>query len=142
MISLLYTSAAVSPPSEQELHELLAQSRENNAARDLTGMLLYRDERFFQVLEGPEESVRRLVETIEADPRHARMRVLLEEPITERAFGEWSMGFERMGEPTEPLPAGFRNSFTDLDEGALPGAVARAARELSMWFRVRAGGER
>lgn len=137
LLSVLYTSNARTPFGDDDLAELLAQSRASNAAKDLTGMLLYRGGRFVQVLEGPEQTVRDIVATIGADPRHSDMRVLIEQPITHREFRDWTMGYQPIVETTGDAPAGFRDTFDDLENAEDPSATLRAARELSLWFRVR-----
>jgi hypothetical protein len=93
--SLVYVSSAVELFTNDELEALLDKSRKNNHARDVTGMLLYKDGNFMQFLEGPRENVTALSEKIGADPRHRGMMVLLEEEKPERQFSEWSMGFKK-----------------------------------------------
>lgn len=137
LISVLYTSNAREAFGDDDLRALLEQSRASNARRGLTGMLLYRAGRFVQVLEGPDETVHALVETIADDPRHTAMRVLIEQPITEREFGDWTMGYQPIAPTTGDAPAGFRDTFDDLESATDPSATLRAARELSLWFRVR-----
>lgn len=138
LISVLYTSDATEPFDDDRLAALLAQSRAANAHRDITGMLLYRRGRFVQVLEGPEGAVRSLLATIEADPRHRGIRILLDLPIERRDFAEWTMGYQTVAEPAGPTPPGFRSTFDDLEHSDDPSVTLRAARELSLWFRVRA----
>lgn len=138
LLTVLYSSNATHPFDDDELGELLAQCRASNSRNDLTGMLLYRRGRFVQILEGPEQTVRDLLETIRSDERHTDVRVLIEEPISARAFADWTMGYQSVAEPTEPAPAGFRDTFDDLDGTTDATATLRAARELSLWFRVRA----
>ena len=65
MFQLVYLSSASQPFSEDDLVALLTQARQNNTAHGLTGMLLYKDGNFMQVLEGDEAEVRRLFHTIE-----------------------------------------------------------------------------
>ncbi|MDD7945647.1 BLUF domain-containing protein [Microbacterium sp. NE2HP2] len=137
LLSILYTSNARAPFGDDDLAALLAQSRASNAARDLTGMLLYRGGRFVQVLEGPEPAVRDLLTTIRQDSRHSDMRVLIEQPIAHREFREWTMGYQPIAETTGDAPTGFRDTFDDLEGSDDPSATLRAARELSLWFRVR-----
>ncbi|MEV7691891.1 BLUF domain-containing protein [Microbacterium sp. NPDC089189] len=138
LLSIVYASQATEPFDDARLAALLAQSRASNAEHGLTGMLLYRAGRFVQVLEGPEQTVRRLVDVIRADPRHTGMRILVEENVREREFGDWTMGYEPISETQEPMPEGFRSTFDDLESSDDPSATLRAARELSLWFRVRA----
>lgn len=93
MISLLYLSSAIEEMSEAELLELLRQSEENNKALGVTGLLLYRDGNFLQVLEGNAEVVHELYQKICDDPRHRGIMKITEREIQEREFGEWQMGF-------------------------------------------------
>ncbi|RQW83287.1 MAG: BLUF domain-containing protein [Methylococcus sp.] len=106
MFHLVYVSSAIKPFSKTELVELLKEARENNECLDVTGMLLYRDGNFMQVLEGEETVVRDLYARIERDPRHEGSIILLEESLKRRQFGEWSMGFR---------------DLNDKDVHALPG---------------------
>lgn len=90
---LVYVSSAAAEFGSEELHRLLAQARENNAALDVTGLLLYCDGTFLQLLEGPHDAVTRLYRTILEDRRHARCMVLEEGPTEARLFPDWRMGF-------------------------------------------------
>ena len=57
MIRIVYISIATRPMGEEKLVELLQQCRENNRQRNVTGMLVYRDGAFLQLLEGGEDAV-------------------------------------------------------------------------------------
>ncbi|MFJ6651430.1 BLUF domain-containing protein [Microbacterium sp. NPDC091313] len=138
LISVVYSSTAVDEFDDAALTTLLAQCRAANAADGVTGMLLYRAGRFVQVLEGPESVIRPLLARIADDPRHTGMRVLFEEPLAERNFAEWTMGFEPIRDFAEDAPEGFRSTFDDLEQAGDGAATMRAVRELSLWFRVRA----
>jgi hypothetical protein len=93
MFFMVYTSSAVTPFTRSELTDLLEKSRVNNAALDISGMLLYKDGNFMQVLEGDEVAVRTLYDKVARDPRHRGLLVLLQGTLTERQFPDWSMGF-------------------------------------------------
>jgi hypothetical protein len=84
------------PFSEGDLVELLTQSRENNTLAGITGLLLYKEGKFLQVLEGDDLLVRKLISKIEKDPRHAEVEVLRWEILKERRFPAWSMGFQNL----------------------------------------------
>lgn len=55
-------------------------------------MLLHQDDCFSGTLEGPERRVLQRMEVIIRDPRHARVRVLVETCIATRRFDNWSFG--------------------------------------------------
>jgi hypothetical protein len=96
MIRLTYASTASQEWSPEDLLKLLKQARTNNGAKNITGILLYSNGTFFQVLEGEEAAVENLFRTIEKDPRHKNCTIIERLNITERAFQYWSMGFEKI----------------------------------------------
>jgi len=113
LIHVIYASAAARPFTDAELAELLSRARAKNASLDVTGMLLYSEGSFLQVLEGEEPTIRALYRTIAADDRHGRMIKLIEEPISARAFADWSMSFTAMSvEELRDLPG-----LSDVLEG-------------------------
>ena len=105
MFRLVYVSTATHLFSQAELVDLLAQARVKNQRLGVTGMLLYHDGNFMQVLEGEEAVVRELFACIERDPRHHGSIVLLEEHVDRqhpdhetRVFADWSMGFRNLAD--------------------------------------------
>ncbi len=96
MFRLVYFSYATEPFDKDDLVELLTKSRINNKAIGVTGMLLYKDGDFMQVLEGEKTVVLQLLEKIKQDKRHSGIIVVLEEEVDESVFSEWSMGFRNM----------------------------------------------
>lgn len=140
-VSVSYVSTETDPFDDERLAALLAQSRRSNHEHDLTGMLLHRRGRFFQVLEGPQDAVDALIAKIREDARHHDIRILLRENLDDRRFDEWTMGYEPIGVPSTPPPEGFRDTFDDL-ESADDEISSRAVRELTVWFRARTAGDR
>lgn len=93
---LIYVSTAIRPCPDDELRALLAQSRPYNQAADLTGLLLYSEGLFLQLLEGPQTAVYELYHgRIVRDPRHHRLHLLADGPLAARTFPHWRMGFLR-----------------------------------------------
>lgn len=112
MYHLIYVSQAARPLSESDLIDILRISRESNTRKNITGMLVYLNDKFMQILEGEEETVKELFDHISADPRHNRVIQVLEGNATERTFKDWSMGFKRLydGDELETL-----TGFKDID---------------------------
>lgn len=96
MIRLTYASTAIKDFSPENLLALLKTCRTNNAANNITGILIYSHGTFFQVLEGDEAVVDSTFEIIKNDKRHKDVTVIEKLPITDRAFPYWSMGFEKL----------------------------------------------
>ena len=96
MYHLVYTSHAKHEFSEADLIELLMQCRSFNRKHDITGMLLYLNGKFIQVLEGAKTEVERLFAMIEKDPRHTRVTLVIQGSSPERVFPGWTMGFKKL----------------------------------------------
>jgi hypothetical protein len=96
LIHLIYVSSATRPFTQSELLALLETSRRNNEPVAITGLLLYRDGNFMQVLEGEETAVTVTHARISKDSRHGGLITMLKGPITQRNFGDWSMGFRNL----------------------------------------------
>src|SRR3954454_19376133 len=84
LFSLVYASVSSHLLEDIELEEILKQANENNDELGVTGMVLYYEGAFMQVLEGTEEVVRALFARIDQDARHRLITPLLEEYIAER----------------------------------------------------------
>ena len=95
VFQLVYTSSATQEFWPDDLFALVEKSRSKNAPRGLTGMLLFHEGEFLQLLEGPETAVRECFAMVQRDPRHESVKVLMTGTSEERDFPEWTMGFEQ-----------------------------------------------
>ena len=97
LFSLAYFSRNEVGNTPEQLHaaiaSILASARRNNLHHGITGALLFSDGCFAQVLEGPQDAVEAIFETIQCDLRHSHVTVLKAHPIDARSFGELSMAF-------------------------------------------------
>lgn len=137
MLSIVYSSRAASDIGQSDLRELLTRSRSNNERDGLTGMLLYRSGYFLQVLEGPDDGVRRRLTVIEADERHDDVKVLIDETIEERLFPEWTMAFDAVPSDSADQVPGLRTTFDDLAAPRRSSETLGAVRALVAWYRRR-----
>ncbi len=76
-----------------ELEAILATARRKNAARGVTGALLFTEGRFVQALEGERDEVQATFAAISLDPRHDEIDVLSSQFADRPRFNEWSMAF-------------------------------------------------
>lgn len=104
---LIYTSLSARDMSSQELMDILTTSRTKNAERDITGLLLYKNGNFLQVLEGGSAAISELYEIIRRDPRHHQVLLVYKCPIPKRDFPAWEMGFTDLNEADVHEIAGF-----------------------------------
>jgi uncharacterized membrane protein (DUF373 family) len=109
MIQISYISSATAPMSNQDLLGLLQECRENNAESGVTGMLIYCNATFLQVLEGDEKVVDDLIDKIRKDPRHTNLQVLHRRTIERRQHSDWSMGFKRVSDKELRVVEGLRD---------------------------------
>jgi hypothetical protein len=110
MFHLIYMSTARASFSVDDLKALLEVSRRNNTAAGITGLLLYKDGHFLQVLEGERADVERVFAKILLDPRHNQVIEFFRETILEREFGDWSMAFRDLTLDAQ----GYLDGFNDL----------------------------
>jgi len=119
MLQMLYVSGASRSLSPDEIEKILAVSRHNNLRDGITGMLLWADGVFIQILEGEARKVRSVFQRIEADDRHKNVMVVLEQAAEKRLFTQWSMGFKHL----DPDMAADRKIF-QISRAALEDRIA------------------
>lgn len=90
-IRLVYVSTARPGLDYEELTGILRAAVDQNASRGITGMLVYGNGTFLQVLEGSRSAINRLYNAIVRDPRHTDCEVMEVVNIASRSFSEWSM---------------------------------------------------
>lgn len=93
---LIYVSSAIKLMEEEELLLLLEEAREKNLRLGITGMLLYKEGNFMQMLEGDRKAVLELYDTIKKDDRHKDVHTIVSSEIKKRNFENWTMGFCNM----------------------------------------------
>ena len=81
---------------KRELESILSVSRLLNEKADLTGVLLFGQGCFTQVLEGPLDALELVIEKIMRDQRHGGITVLHYKPVVHRSFAGFSMGYAGM----------------------------------------------
>ncbi len=92
MIQIIYVSKATRHFSLRELQVMLSAGRKRNKARGITGIVVYHQGQFLQILEGYAPVVEKLFETISTDQRHKQIELLLRTDIEERSFTDSTMG--------------------------------------------------
>lgn len=124
LIQLVYASSATYKMDSEELLQLLTSARARNKANGITGILLYRDGNFLQVVEGEASAVSELFTRIERDPRHHGLIMISKQSISERHFEEWEMGFTDLTDVDLTTVPGYsdylNNPFTPLSFATNP----------------------
>ena len=96
MYQLLYVSSASNWMSDDKLDSLLVNAKANNHNLDVTGMLVYHDGSFIQILEGEKDQVESLFNKISKDARHNNIILIDEKNIDMRSFSSWDMAFRKL----------------------------------------------
>ena len=109
---LIYSSSAGKKMLKPDLYMILRHARKNNEARDITGLLVYSEENFLQILEGEKEAVSQLFDTISKDDRHSNIQVLHDSEIEQRSFSNWTMAFATPSAKQLAQWAGLHNTTT------------------------------
>ncbi|MGA2552725.1 MAG: BLUF domain-containing protein [Burkholderiaceae bacterium] len=133
LVHYIYTSRAKRQWETCEFVELLKKARERNEVLGVTGMLLYAEGSFFQVLEGPPENVRSLFAAIADDRRHFNVTMIIKEPIPKRYFAEWTMAFSTISREELANLSGASNFLNET--AGLTAIDAGRAKKLLMAFR-------
>ena len=112
LIQSVYTSAAIQPMPKSKLYKILVDSRVSNKLADVTGLLVYVDGQFLQVLEGEQKVVSALLEKISKDLRHTDVKVVYKAGIERRTFNAWQMAYVSPSPKELATWAGLSNTTT------------------------------
>ena len=134
MYQLAYSSACTSKMTSDMLNDIFCTSQENNQRDGISGVLMYHDRIFFQVIEGPEGAVTSLYRRLQADPRHTSLALIWDGNIDKRSFGDWAMGYAGPDEISEYTTSAMvsleslrRNTPETANENDIALALARGA---------------
>lgn len=100
LAAVAYHSRASRPLSSLELDNLLVEARVFNAAVGVSGVLFHHDGRFFQYIEGEPAGLHQVYERIRHARAHRDLVELMHEPLAQRQFDRWHMGFCQAPEST------------------------------------------
>ncbi|AGI68955.1 hypothetical protein OAN307_c34690 [Octadecabacter antarcticus 307] len=90
---LIYVSHTQDDMTLDGINSIIEISRYNNAGDDITGLLIYDKNLFFQVLEGDAEAVGRCYARICRDTRHGSPYIAWQGDVSKRSFPSWEMGY-------------------------------------------------
>ena len=97
--------------------DLLKGSHVRNTRAGITGLLLFKNGHFMQLLEGDEAAVIALFSKISRDPRHHHVIILWHGTVDQRDFADSAMAFHNLEtEDLRGLPGYSEFLNTPLDE--------------------------
>lgn len=112
LTQLVYKSVATERMPKSKLYKILVQARGNNKLEGITGLLVFVDGTFLQVLEGAPEAVSKILRTITADPRHKDIKVIYKASVEQRTFPSWQMAYVSPSAKELATWAGLRDTTT------------------------------
>jgi methanogenic corrinoid protein MtbC1 len=89
--SVVYRSRARAHLGATALEAIAESAQQRNRREAITGLMVYDFPCFYQWLEGPEDSLERIMQSIRRDPRHTDLEILSAKPIDQRVFSGWDM---------------------------------------------------
>ena len=112
---LIYKSISTQPFTTEFLQSLEESSKENNAALEVTGILIGTKSAFLQVLEGERKNVNLVFEKICQDSRHTEIELISYDRIFQREFPDWSMKCLSTGIMSRIVSNFFKNKYGEKD---------------------------
>lgn len=92
MHKVIYVSRAAENMNFVSLSEIAATAQRCNERDNLTGVLLWVEGMFLQLIEGPKENLDDTLVRIQNDPRHSGLLRLSYQPACEAICTDWTMG--------------------------------------------------
>lgn len=94
---LVYVSNRKAACTQGEIEKILVACKKNNPPLNITGVLLYSDTKFIQLVEGDAKVIMSLYDKIKLDSRHSNPMMLSYGAIKEKTFPSWHMGTKNIG---------------------------------------------
>lgn len=115
-LQLVYVSEANPDLANEEIIEILKASQEKNHAQKISGLLLYQDHHFMQLIEGEESAVLTLFDRIAEDKRHRNVVVVGRFAAESPSMPTWAMAYFS---PENPEGNGKKHHFVMSREDLL-----------------------
>jgi hypothetical protein len=92
LCTFVYCSRAAEGVDDAEVGRIVELAQRSNRAQGITGVLVFGNGVFFQLIEGPAAQIQKLIATLHRDPRHHDVVSLdWSEERRERLYPNWEM---------------------------------------------------
>jgi len=129
-LHLVYHSKAIDDLGHDDLAKILSTARRENLKNGISGFLVYRDNYFFQLLEGREDKVLETLARINVDPRHNSLAVIGKYKDTSLLMPNWSMALV-----DSQRAATSANSLIDLFDSARGKEIFTTKEPIEIIFK-------
>ncbi|NMH88476.1 BLUF domain-containing protein [Flavivirga algicola] len=99
--TICYISDSCQEESLNSLKVLYSKAKKNNSKYNITGILIYSNANFLQVLEGDQKSVDATFKRISLDTRHRNIFKVINIDIQQRIFEDYNFGFTIINDNNE-----------------------------------------
>jgi Sensors of blue-light using FAD len=129
---LVYVSNRKPICKQEEIDKILASCKKNNPPLNITGVLLYSDTKFIQLVEGEYKVINDLYNKIKTDPRHDQARLISLGPIQEKSFPSWHMGARKIASSEVDFKTDITTEDKEIFKGLLSGREESGMKVLSL----------
>jgi hypothetical protein len=118
------TTTTDSGRAADDIPDIVRQAAARNGIEGITGLLYSENDAFLQVIEGPSDSMSDLIARLYEDDRHRDLIILVDRPIAQREFGDWTMIYRD------------RRETSDAFDDRLRVLLAGVSDETAQYFRA------
>lgn len=134
---ILYQSDRKPICTEAEIQKILASCKKNNSHKDITGMLIYTNNKFMQMLEGDYNAITELYNKIKQDQRHHHVVSISLGMLKKRNFPGWAMALKEVDKKhltiISEMAQEEKATFSDIMN---EGAHAEASKALAYFRKI------
>ena len=129
LYTFVYCSRAAEGVDDAEVGRIVEAAQRRNVSRGITGVLVFGNGVFFQLLEGPAVEVQKLIANLHCDPRHCDVVSLdWSEERRERLYPNWEM--ERV--EADDIRAVLNDALLSSEHQADVAALTRILEHLNL----------
>ena len=132
LAQLIYVSDRNETCTELDVGKILVSCKTNNAASGITGVLLYSDTKFIQMIEGEGDTVTELYNRIKKDSRHSNAMMISFGPIDARSFPSFHMGARKIQGSEVDFKTAISAEEKVIFENVLNGQEANGMKVMSL----------
>lgn len=129
---LVYVSNRKSNCTQEEIDKILASCKKNNPSLEITGVLLYSDTKFIQLVEGDAKVIMSLYDKIKLDPRHSNPMMISYGTIQEKSFPSWHMGTKKIAGNEIDFKTNITNEDKTIFNNMLKGTEESGQKVLNL----------
>ena len=130
--SIIYKSKAQPSFNITEVKEMLQGAKVFNREHNITGIIVYYDTYFIQLIEGNKEIIESLYKNIKSDKRHYNVDTILCKESKKSLWNTWSMAFYDLSvesEQTNYLKVLLESSFENVSKTQKNSEVLNTLRQ-------------